>query len=116
MSGATGKHDRDRLADLYLQVQAMARSLAQRLPPAYMVLLSAYTIAGEVYPATALTVSLDATRNFAQTPDGFECDALFPVDQIADQSLIDAAAVRAGVINIRLTVRLQDIMEIIPLS
>ncbi|XVV10952.1 hypothetical protein ACQP2X_39860 [Actinoplanes sp. CA-131856] len=114
MTSPDSRAERDRLAQIYLDVQGMARALARPGAPSFMILLSKYVIDGEEYSATGLTVSPEATPNLRQTASGFECDASFLPDQLAPSSSQGKEIVN-GEIVVRMTVYLRDIAQVIPL-
>lgn len=112
----TASHtERDRLAEMAVQVRAVARALRQPHAPSFMILLLTYRINGEKYSTTGLTISASATPNFAVTPAGFECDAFFPSELLTQQSM-DSGTVENGSVRVRLAVRLKDIIKVVPLT
>jgi hypothetical protein len=106
---------RDRLAETYLQVSSMVRALSGPNPPTFMVVLSAYSIAGEEYQATALTISPTGSPNVVQTSHGFECDASFPLEQLSKQAVASCLSAADGLVTVRVTVPLRNIAAVLPL-
>jgi hypothetical protein len=81
----------------------MVRSMSSDDPGTFMVMLDAYYILGERHEATGLTVSARDTPGLVQTTSGFECDARFP-----DHG--------GGTEPVRVVVRLEDVIAILPLG
>ncbi len=100
----------DHLAERFLQVKAMAEALQKPNPPRFFVSLTEYNIEGELYRASALTVSNTATLNFVQT--GFVCDAFFPPDMITPNGRRGKKIRKNGTIAVRLAVELENILSI----
>jgi len=115
MNARDPKMDRDRMAEMAVQVQAMARAFQRSHSSSFMILLSSYCIASEEYRATGLTLSSQDQPNLAPTRGGFDCDARLPIEQLTNLA-IAGGRVRDGVVTVRISVRLKDIMDIIPLA
>jgi hypothetical protein len=105
----------DHLAERFVQVEAMAAALRAAGPRTFFVLLSRYFIEGEEYSATALTVSATATPNLVQTQTGFVCDAFFAPELLSANALRGKHA-ENGMIAVRLSVELEDIIQIMDIS
>ncbi len=69
----------------YFAIKSMIDQLNTRDPPTFFIALNEYTIEGERYMASGLTVDPDHTPNIRQTPTGFECDAFFKPDMINEK-------------------------------
>jgi hypothetical protein len=99
------------VAERFLQVKAMVEALQKPNPPRFFVTLTAYNIEGERYRASALTVSNTATPNLFQTQTGFVCDAFFSPDLLTPHAR-RGKKVQHGLVPVRLTVELEDILRI----
>ena len=101
----------DHLAERFLQVKAMVEALQKPNPSRFFVTLGAYNIEGELYRASALTVSNTATPNLVQTQTGFVCDAFFRPDLLTPHAR-RGKIVKHGLVPVRLAVELDDILMI----
>lgn len=102
----------DELAERFVQVKAMAEALRTPGAGSFFVMLTRYTIEGEEYFASALTVSPTATPNLVQTQAGFTCDAFFPPGLLRPNALRGKRK-RGGKVAVRLEVHLADIIQIL---
>ena len=94
-------------------IQTMADLLKTKKPPKFFVVLFAYKIEGFRYMTSGLTVSEHHTHNLSRTPDGFECDALFPPELIDERTRQGARVQPNGSIKVRLSANHEDIHMII---
>lgn len=105
----------DELASRFLEVKAMAEALSRPDAPQFLVILTRYYLHGVPYDASALTVSPTATPNLVQTQTGFVCEASFPPELLAPETL-RGKKVRDGVATVSLEARLEDVIQIFPAS
>jgi hypothetical protein len=114
VDGSGRNAERDRRAEIAVNIRAMVRALNQSEARSFMVLLTRYFIDDVEYVATALTVSPQHTKNLVQTREGFECDAVFDSREVIAQ---DSQKHNPGdKITVRLCVRLADILQLVPLT
>jgi hypothetical protein len=81
------------------------------------VMLLQYYIEGELYPASALTVTPNDTPNLDETGEGFRCDAFFPDKILSPHALSVGQKVMSGAasgnIRVKLEVKTEDVVAII---
>jgi hypothetical protein len=104
----------DEVAARFVRVKQMVEAL-QAPEARFFVMLTRYIIEGETYGASGLTVSSTATPNLVQTQTGFACDATFPPNLLSPTARRGKKE-RHGGITVRLEVRLDDIIEILPID